>query len=106
MFDNGWLWGFLGLLAVGFIVLNLKTITKRGRLKLRKRGGPLNLANQIQDWERRFAWKPIKTDDEGRIWLKHYWRRPVYLPTETDHNGVTTWPWYYQNVVNVEWHLW
>jgi hypothetical protein len=59
----------------------------------------------IQDWERMFAWKPIHTD-QGYVWLRYYWRRKVYLPTDVDHDGKVTWPFYYQNVTKIGWHLW
>mgnify|MGYP000099066828 CR=1 FL=1 len=27
---------------------------------------------QIQ-WSQQFAWKPIRLDDETKVWLRHYW---------------------------------
>lgn len=102
---DGWLWLFPGLLAVGFIVLLLRTVKPKSKIK---KSNPSTLFEhrQIQDWERVFSWQPVRTVDDGWIWLKYYWRRKIYSPIPIDPGIPFEESFTYQNVIKVEWYLW
>jgi hypothetical protein len=95
------LWLFLGLLAIGVILIvlrKLKPTNKRAQ-------SPLFSAKQIQDWERAFAWMPTKIYEGNTIWLRFYWQRKVYSPAEEDGSFDDT-SFYYQKVTKIGWYLW
>jgi hypothetical protein len=100
---DGWLWLFLGLMAVGFIILLLRKFKPKSKVK---KGHPSTLFEhrQIQDWERRFSWRPVRTVDQRWIWLRSYWRRKVYLPPDPGIPFEENFT--YQNVIKLDWYLW
>lgn len=97
MLVNGWLEMFIGLMAVGFITLLLRL----RKPKNKRIQTPLFGARRIQDWDRMFAWKPVRTSDDGVIWLRPYWRRKVYHDFSGDEME-----FFYQNVTKIWWYLW
>jgi hypothetical protein len=38
----------------------------------------------ISDWKSCFAWRPVRTIDEGLIWLRRYWRRRIRKKAHLD----------------------
>lgn len=64
--------------------------------------GPLFGPRQIREWERIFAWRPVRTIDKDWVWLRYYWRRQIYTPATVD--GVFEDTYYYQNVVQIAWY--
>lgn len=102
-----WFWLLLvGLVTIGVVIFVLRKRKAKSVRRINKQGDTLFGKKQIQDWEKMFAWKPVQTIDQGYIWLRYYWRRKVYLPTDVDHLGNVTWPFYYQNVIKIGWYLW
>jgi hypothetical protein len=102
---------FLGLLAVGFIIVLLR---KRSKHDVQRQGQTSSLfaPRYVQDWERHFSWTPVRTIDQGWVWLRTYWRRKIYSPTPTgavdiaDQHGNVIHSYTYQNVIQVAWYLW
>ncbi|QED11658.1 hypothetical protein PP914_gp170 [Arthrobacter phage Qui] len=102
---------FLGLLAVGFIILLLR---KRFSNDVERKRPPNSLfaPRYVQDWERNFSWAPVRTIDQGWVWLRVYWRRKIYSPTSAgavdiaDKHGNVIHSYTYQNVAEVGWYLW
>ena len=72
----------------------------------RKKGKPGTLfgPRQIREWERVFAWRPVRTIDKDWVWLRYYWRRQIYTPASVD--GVFEETYYYQNVIQIAWYTW
>jgi hypothetical protein len=99
---DGWLWLFMGLIAVGFIILLLRIGMGNKRLKITK--SLPNGTKQIREWEYVFSWKPIRTVDKGWVWLRPYWRRQIYTPATVD--GVFEESYFYQNVIKIAWYAW
>lgn len=105
------LWMLIGLLAVGFIVLLLR---KRSNDDVERKGRSATLfaPRHVQDWERYFSWTPVRTIDQGWVWLRMYWRRKIYSPAPVDSvdvidkHGNVIHHYTYQNVIKVEWYLW
>lgn len=110
LYDGG-LWLFLGLIAVGFIVLLLRK-RKNDDVERKGRSVPLFTSRYVQDWERHFSWTPVRTIDQGWVWLRPYWRRKIYSPDPvesaeiTDKHGNIIHSYTYQNVIKVAWYLW
>lgn len=102
---------FLGLLAVGFIVVLLRKKANKN-VERKGRGSTLFASRYVQDWERHFSWAPVRTIDKDWVWLRTYWRRKIYHPAPVgavdiaDKHGNVIHNYTWQNVVEVAWYLW
>lgn len=102
--NDGWLWLFLGLMAVGFFMLLFRFIETTRAKKPTSTKTLFDKRKEIREWERLFAWKPVRTIDKGNIWLRYYWRRQIYSPATV--GGLFEETYSYQNVVQIAWYTW
>lgn len=103
-----------GATITAIIGISISPILYKGYLKLdpkvypqktkKKSSATLFSNKQIREWERVFAWLPVQTIDNGRVWLRYYWRRQIYSPATVDGTFEET--FYYQNVIKIAWYTW
>jgi len=96
-------WLFMGLITIGVILIVLKLFVPTNKLRLPTQ--VLFGERHIQDWERKFAWTPVRVDGNNALWLKYYWMRKVYAPAEEDGTFDEN-SFYYQKVTKIGWYLW